>query len=40
MIRQIIVEMSYAELAKAAFIQLTARDALTDVNRNLELLET
>ena len=39
MIRQIFAEMSEAELAKAAFIQITARDTLADVNRDLKLLE-
>ena len=39
MIRQIFVEMSDAELSKAAFIQITAKDTLTDVNRDLKALE-
>ena len=39
MIRQIFVEMSHAELSKAAFIQITARDTLADVNRDLKVLE-
>ena len=39
MIRQIFAEMSDAELAKAAFIQITAKDTLADVNRDLKLLE-
>ena len=39
MIRQIFAEMSDAELAKAAFIQITARDTLTNVNRDLKELE-
>ncbi|MGI5857677.1 MAG: AAA family ATPase [Candidatus Merdivicinus sp.] len=39
MIRQIFVEMSDAELTKAAFIQITARDTLADVNRDLKALE-
>ena len=39
MIRQIFAEMSEAELAKVAFIQITARDTLADVNRELKLLE-
>ena len=38
-IRQIFVEMSDAELSKAAFIQITARDTLADVNRDLKALE-
>lgn len=40
MIRQIFAGMSDAELAKAAFIQTTARDTLAGVNRDLRLLET
>ena len=39
MIRQIFAEMSDADLAKSAFIQITARDTLADVNRDLKLLE-
>lgn len=39
MIRQIFVEMSDAELSKAAFIQITARDTLADVNHDLKALE-
>ena len=39
MIRQIFAEMSDAELSKAAFIQITARDTLADVNRDLQALE-
>lgn len=39
MIRQIFVEMSDAELSKAAFIQITARDTLADVNRDLKAME-
>ena len=39
MIRQIFAEMSGAELAKAAFIQITAKDTLADVNRDLKALE-
>ena len=39
MIRQIFAEMSDAELAKAAFIQITAKDSLANVNRDLQLLE-
>ena len=39
MIRQIFAEMSEAELAKVAFIQITARETLADVNRDLKLLE-
>ena len=40
MIRQIFAEMSEADLGKAAFIQITARDTLADVNRDLKALET
>lgn len=39
MIRQIFAGMSDAELSKAAFIQITARDTLADVNRDLKILE-
>ena len=39
MIRQIFAEMSDAELSKAAFIQITTRDTLADVNRDLKTLE-
>ena len=39
MIRQIFAEMSDAELAKAAFIQITAKDTLANVNRDLKQLE-
>ena len=39
MIRQIFAGMSDAELSKAAFIQITARDTLADVNRDLKMLE-
>ena len=39
MIRQIFAEMSDAELAKAAFIQITAKDTLAGVNRDLKALE-
>ena len=40
MIRQIFAEMRDTELAKAAFIQITAKDTLADVNRDLKILET
>ena len=40
MIRQIFAEMSDTELAKSAFIQITAKDSLADVNRDLKALET
>ena len=39
MIRQIFAEMSDAELSKAAFIQITAKDTLANVNRDLKILE-
>ena len=39
MIRQIFAEMSDADLGKTAFIQITAKDTLADVNRDLKLLE-
>ena len=39
MIRQIFADMSDAELTKAAFIQITAKDTLADVNRDLKALE-
>ena len=39
MIRQIFAEMSDTELTKAAFIQITAKDTLADVNRDLKALE-
>ena len=39
MIRQIFAEMSDTQLAKAAFIQIAAKDTLADVNRDLKALE-
>lgn len=39
MIRQIIADMSDAELAKTAFIQITAQNTLADVNKDLKYLE-
>ena len=39
MIRQIFAGMNDAELNRAAFMQITARDTLADVNRDLRLLE-
>lgn len=39
MIRQIFAEMRDTELIKAAFIQITAKDTLADVNRDLKILE-
>lgn len=40
MIRQIFAEMSDAYLAKTAFIQITARDTLKELNRDLRLLQS
>ncbi len=39
MIRQIFAEMSDTQLSEAAFIQITSKDTLADVNRDLRLLE-
>lgn len=39
MIRQILADMSDADLAKAAFIQITSQNTLADVNRDLKYLE-
>ena len=39
LIRQIFAQMSDTDLAKAAFIQITARDSLANVNHDLRLLE-
>jgi len=39
MIRQLLAEMSGANLAKTAFIQITAKNTLADVNRDLRELE-
>ena len=39
MIRQIFAEMNDAKLDKTAFIQITAKDTLADVNRDLKALE-
>lgn len=39
MIRQILADMSDADLAKAAFIQITAQNTLADVNKDLKYLE-
>lgn len=39
MIRQIFAEIRDTELVKAAFIQITAKDTLADVNRDLKILE-
>lgn len=39
MVRQILLEMSDDHLAKTAFIQITAKNTLADVNRDLRFLE-
>lgn len=39
MIRQILADMNDAELAKTAFIQITAQNTLADVNKDLKYLE-
>ena len=39
MIRQIFAKMRDSELSKAAFIQITAKDTLADLNRDLRTLE-
>lgn len=39
MIRQMIADMTEAELAKTAFIQISAKDTLAEVNRDMKLLE-
>lgn len=39
MIRQVFAEMSDTDLAKAAFIQITAKNTLADVNHDLKHLE-
>ena len=39
LIRQILAEMSDADLLRSAFIQITAKDTLADVNRDLKYLE-
>ncbi len=39
MIRQIFAEMSDTELSRTAFIQVTARDTLAEINRDLRTLE-
>ncbi len=39
MIRQILTELTEEEFAKAAFIQVTTKDTLADVNADLRLLE-
>ena len=39
MIRQIFADMAEDELAKAAFIQIAAKDTLADVNKDLKTLE-
>ena len=40
MIRQILAEMTDVDLAKTAFIQITAKDSLADVNHDLKCLES
>lgn len=40
MIRQIFAEMSDVELAKSAFIQITTKNTLAEVNRDLQHLQT
>lgn len=39
MIRQALAEMTDADIAQAAFIQITAKNTLADVNRDLKYLE-
>ena len=39
MIRQFIADMSEADIAKAAFIQISPKDTLADVNKDMKLLE-
>ena len=39
MIRQILADMSDIDLQKAAFIQITAKNTLADVNQDLKILE-
>lgn len=39
MIRQLIADMSETDFAKAAFIQITPKDTLADVNKDMNLLE-
>lgn len=39
MIRQILADMNDSDLAKAAFIQITAQNTLADVNKDLRYLE-
>lgn len=39
MIRQILLEMTDTELAKTAFVQITAKDTLASVNQDLKYLE-
>ena len=40
MIRQILLEMTDAEVAKTAFVQITAKDTLASVNQDLKYLES
>jgi hypothetical protein len=39
LIRQLLADMSGTDIAKAAFIQITAKNTLADVNHDLQLLE-
>lgn len=39
LIRQILADMSDADLSKAAFIQITAKNTLTDLNKDLKYLQ-
>ena len=39
MMRQLIGDMSYSDLAKAAFIQIAPKDTLADVNKDMRRLE-
>lgn len=39
MIRQIILELSESDFNKAAFIQITSKDSLSDIDEDLRLLE-
>ena len=39
MIRQVIADMSEADLAQAAFIQIAPKDKLADINKNMKLLK-
>ena len=39
LIRQIILELSESDFNKAAFIQITSKDSLSDIDEDLRLLE-